>query len=817
MVTGRPVRAWVGLLGLVAGCRGCAEEGDCYTQLYATQPLAPGLDPAEVEALAHMGPVLITDECSPGVNFTVYSEAAERLELLLFDEDRSERPVQRFGMTRLGGEGGGVWSVFVEGVGPGQRYGYVAWGANWPYDPEWYCGSRAGFISDVNALGDRFNPNKLLTDPYGLALTRDHDWGMGSAGSGESRREDCTWDAAAKSVVMRSGYAWGAGEAAWREARASGAHEGHGWEDLILYEVHPKGFTMNGVDGVEHPGTYRGIGEKAAYFAALGVTAVELLPIHEKPLDGGYWGYNNVSFFAPELTYSADYVYGSRPEAVTDEFKWMVEQLHAAGVEVIVDVVYNHTGEGGLWRDKVYMDDTLLDADAMLDAYNLDTTESATIYSMRGLDNNAWYALSEDNSGYWNNTGVGNQTRPNHAPMRRLILDSLRYYVDELHVDGFRFDLGAILGEQDENYNQWDDPANTVLQEIADDPVLQKYNTRLIAEPWSAGGSYSAIGGFPASSTKDGTGFGEWNASFRDWWRNIANDDGWRMNSAENGLDGGAVITGSSARYGWNGRKPYHTVNFVTAHDGFTMYDLFSFNEKNNNCGPLNPVCCDDPTSAWCDTASGENNNRSRDWGMDNEPLKRQLMRAMFTGMAISQGTPMILGGDEWMRTQYGNNNAYSTSADNEWNWFRWGEWQAQDERWRMYDFVSKILRWRLSRTDALSPTEYGAHMPLAWKGEGNGDPDWGSRRLMIHWYDDGGGPASGGAWGPEIVALLNFERYPVTFTLPGGSAWGRIVDTQAYFEGEGRTSGNIDPEGLVEVTGSYGVEGSSIVILEAR
>ncbi|HND34614.1 MAG TPA: alpha-amylase family glycosyl hydrolase, partial [Myxococcota bacterium] len=387
-----------------------------------------------------------------------------------------------------------------------------------------------------------------------------------------------------------------------------------------------------------------------------------------------------------------DYEYGGPPEGVVDEFKWMVDQLHQQGIEVVVDVVYNHTGEGGLWRDKVYMDDTLLDPQAMSDAYyNLDTKEAATIYSMRGLDNQAWYALSADNSGYWNNTGVGNETRPNHAPMRRLIMDSLRFYVEEMHVDGFRFDLAGILGEQDKNYNQWDDPANTVLQEIVDDPVLQKYNTRIIAEPWTAGGSYTSIGAFPKSSTKDSTGWGEWNASFRDWWRAAMNNDSWQLNSQENGIDGGGVITASQARYSWNGRKPYHSVNFVTAHDGFTMYDLLSYNEKQNTCGPLNPICCDDPTSPWCDTQSGEDNNRSRDWGMEAEDFKRQLMRNFFVGMAISHGTPMIYGGDEWMRTQYGNNNAYSTAADNEWNWFRWGEWQARDERWRMYDFVRKI------------------------------------------------------------------------------------------------------------------------------
>ncbi len=813
------MRAHAILSLILLSCNG-KDASDCYTRLYATEAIAPGLDPAAVEGLQHMGPTLIDGECASGVNFAVYSAHATRMELLLFDEDKSELPTQRFELQRIGD----VWNLYVEGVGPGQKYGYVAWGPNWPYDPEWFCGSRDGFVADVDAEGNRFNPNKLMTDPYTRALTRDHDWGLGSAGSGESRRQDCAWDGAAKSVIPVSKYAWSDAETTWRENRSAASFPGHEWNNLVLYEVHPKGFTMNGVDGVDHPGTWRGIGEKAQYFADLGVTAVELMPIHEKPLDGGYWGYNNTNFFAPELTYSADYRYGGPPEAVIDEFKWMVDQLHQVGVEVVVDVVYNHTGEGGLWRDKILQDDSLLDADAMLDAYNLDTTEAATLYSMRGLDNQSWYALSEDRQGYWNNTGVGNETRTNHDPMRFLIMDSLRFYVDEMHVDGFRFDLAGILGEKDLDYNVWDDPRNTVLQDILEDETIQRYNTRIIAEPWTAGGSYNSIGAFPASETKPGTAWGEWNASFRDWWRNIANDDGWVMNSAENGADGGSVITGTEMRYGWNGRKPYHSVNFVTAHDGFTMYDLFSYNEKNNQCSPINPVCCDDPNSVWCDVNSGENHNRSRDWGMDQEPTKRQLMRDMFAGMAISAGTPMILGGDEWMRTQYGNNNAYSTGADNEWNWFRWGEWQSNDERWRMHDFVSQILKYRQQRIDAFSPTEYGGGMPFSWKDAANNEASaatWGGRQMMMHWYDDGVG-----TWGPEIVVILNFDRNDVTYTLPADRSWGRIVDTQAYFDGEDylavegldpRKSANIDLTGSVVVTGSYTAKGSSIVILEQR
>ena len=803
------------LLTLLA-CTACTTEP--YTRLYHTEAVAPSFAEGDVAALELLGPI----KADRGVNFGVYAGAAERVDLLLFDDADAAEPIQRFEMQRFGE----VWNLYVEGVGPGLLYGYVAWGSNWTFDADWYCGSQTGFIADVDATGSRYNPNKLLTDPWSKALTRDHDWAAGSAGSGESRRAQCTWGASAKSVVIASDYSWSEAESDWRTARADGTLAGHDWTDLVLYEVHPKGFTANGVTGVDHPGTFRGLAENAAYFQDLGVTAVELLPVHEKPLDGGYWGYNNISFFAPELSYSADYEYGGDPAAVVDEFKAMVDTLHQAGVEVVVDVVYNHTGEGGLWRDKVYTDDFLTDESGMQEAYNLDTVEAATIYNFRGLDNNAFYALSADKLSYWNNTGVGNEIRANHTPGHRLVLDSLHYMVEELHVDGFRFDLAGILGEKDGDYNNWDDPALSLIGAIVDDPRLQAYNTRIIAEPWTAGGSYTSIGNFPPSSTKEGTGWGEWNASFRDWWRSIVNNDAWVLNSDEGGIDGGGTLTGTQDRYGANGRQPYHSVNFVTCHDGFTMYDLLSYNEKNNYGCQLNPTCCENFTSAWCDVDSGENNNRSRDWGTDAEPFKRQLMRNLYLGMMISQGTPMLYGGDEWLRTQYGNNNAYSTAADNEWNWFRWGEWQAADERWRLKDFVATVVRFRLDHTYAFSPAEYGAGMPLAWKNPSNsGDPDWGSRELLIHWYDDG---AEGQPWSgkPELVVLMNMNRSDVTFQVPEGRTWGRVVDTQAYWDGDAylgtaggdpRVSANVSVASPEIVSGAYVVRGSSMVILEEQ
>ena len=270
-------------------------------------------------------------------------------------------------------------------------------------------------------------------------------------------------------------------------------------------------------------------------------------------------------------------------------------------------------------------------------------------------------------------------------------------------------------------------------------------------------------------------------------------------------------MTGSASVYSWNGRKPYHAINFVTVHDGFTMYDLFTYEEKRNGCGLLNPVCCYDPCSAWCDAGSGEDHNRSRNWG--DEPTKRQMMRNMFTGMMISHGVPLILGGDEWMRTQLGNNKAYSTSSDNPFNWFDWGGWAADPDRVRMHDFVRQMIRLRKAHPHHFMPEQY-AQTTFAWKDANNNDvTDWGVRHIMQHYYDD--------SQGPQLVVLINMEGGDVTFQLPEGQVWRRVVDTQAYFESADYLSGrdvtlspNIELEVPEPVDNAYTVKSRSIVIL---
>jgi isoamylase len=788
------------LLALILFSFGCSQDEN-RVRLYHTEPLAPGMAATEVEALNTLGPTVL----EKGINFSVYSENATRVDILLFDDPESERPTRQFEMKRYGD----VWNLFVEGIGIGQNYGYIAWGPNWEVDKEWFPGAIDGFVTDVDSSGNRFNPNKLLIDPYAKALHRDHDWSKGSTASGPARTQS-TYAAAAKSVVVESKYKWSEAATAYWEARKDPNMSGHKANDLIIYEVHLKGLTADPASGVAHPGSFRGAGEMAPYLKELGITAVEFLPVHEKPLDGGYWGYNNLSFFAPEISYSST----QDPLEILDEFKAMVDAYHSLGIEVIIDVVYNHTGEGGLWREKLELNDTNFDDGTTAQLANFDPQEVAGLFSFRGLDNAAYYATSADGQTYWNNTGVGNQTRSNNTPMRKLIIDSLRFYVEELHVDGFRFDLAPVLGEKDKFYNEWDAVAATVLQDIIDDPVLKANNTRVIAEPWSIVGFY--LGQFPKSSTDDGRAWGEWNAHFRDWWRSFINSDEFRLNSREN-VDGGGVMTGSFDVFGDDGRKPYHSMNFITVHDGFTMYDLVSYNEKLNKCGPLNPVCCDAPMSAWCDKNSGEDNNRSRDWG--EEATKRQMMRNFFVAMLVSHGTPLLYGGDEWMRTQLGNNNAYSTQADNQNNWFQWGNYKSKDEAHRMHDFVRDMIQLRKDHAYAFAPAEYGESI-FAWKSAQNTDEvAWDSRNVMMHYYDV--------ERGPELLVLINMERGQTEFVLPEGRTWRKLVDTQNYFDqneflsanaDDLRKSYNIELAEPEVVTGTnYGVTGSSIVILEAK
>lgn len=824
-------RHFLGLLAaIVALFAGCDQPGN-YAQLYASQPKAPSIAASDIEALNTMGATIV----DLGTNFSVYANHATRVDLMIFEDPEAALPTQEYQMTRFGN----VWNIYVEGVGEHTYYGFIAWGPNWPVDPQWIPGTIYGFQADVDSNGNRYNPNKLLIDPYSTAIHRDYNWAEGSAASGPDRATS-TIQAAGKSIVTASHYTWSANEATWRQNRQSANFPGHNWNDLIIYETHPKGFTIDPASGVLHPGVYRGFAENASYLSDLGITAVELMPAQSKVADGGYWGYMTLNFFSPELTYSdAQY-----PWDVPDDFKAMVDALHQAGIEVLMDVVYNHFGEGGLWENSIQYGGTNGGNGENISTFSAD--QVATLFNFRGFDNIDYYALSTDNQNYWDNTGVGQESRPNNTPMRRLILDSLHYWVDEMHVDGFRFDLAPVLGEKDGDYNNWDVVANTVLQNIIDDPDLNQYHTRIIAEPWEAGGNMPyRIGQFPAATDQTaypGVGWYEWNGQFRDFWRPFQNcpyviENGspwcsgdWVLNMSAGSIDGGGALTGSAALFQWN-RRPYHAVNFVTIHDGFTMYDLFSYETQGNGCGPLDQICCDDPNSPLCDPTSGTTDNRSWDWGQESTPppvqcsppassedMKRQLMRNMFTLLMVAQGTPMLLGGDEWMRTQLGNNNAYGNSADNPFNWYQWGEWLPDESRNRMHDFVRSLIAFRKAHEYAFAPTDWTTGAPFAWKDTSNNNAtasDWAGQTMMMHYYDS--------SYGPQLAVLINGSDSVANFTVPTGVNWGRLVDTQACFDTadfvaedgmQPTTSANITLENPTPISGSYGVQPRSVVVL---
>ena len=292
----------------------------------------------------------------------------------------------------------------------------------------------------------------------------------------------------------------------------------------------------------------------------------------------------------------------------------------------------------------------------------------------------------------------------------------------------------------------------------------------------------------------------------------------WNLSSREGDGDGGFLLTGSYGWFHWNQRRPYHSVNFVSVHDGFTLYDVFTYAERQNGCGPLNPICCTAPTSPFCNPYDGEANNRSRAWA--DEGTKRQLMRGLFTAMAVSNGTPMLLGGDEWMRTQRGNNNAYSDGADNADNWFDWGGWASSEERQRMHDFVRGVLKLRKDAAYAFAPSDYGAGAPMSWKNERNQDgPDWHSKHLAMHYWDS--------SKGPQLLVLINMESGPITFTLPTNVTWGRVLDTQPAFDvpgwfggSTGRSplkSANVSLDAPVPASGTYGVAPRSVVVLREQ
>ena len=624
---------------------------------------------------------------SVGVNFSVFSEHAEAVELLLFDSAHADEPAAVFALDRAVHHSSHYWHVHVPDIGAGQVY---AWRAHGPSAP---------------ADGHRFQSDAILLDPYGRAIANTTNY-VRPLGAGQARGRH-----ALKSIVVDDhDYDWGDDQPLERP-----------FAQTVIYEMHLAGFTRHPSSGLaeEVRGTYRGLIEKIDYLKDLGVTAVELLPVfHFDPFDAppgrmNYWGYAPISFFAPHAAYSS----AGGGQAAIDEFRDMVRALHSAGIEVILDVVYNHTAEG----------------DAR-----------GPTQSFRGLDNATYYILEQGE--YANFSGCGNTVNANAAVVRRLILDSLRYWVEVMHVDGFRFDLASILSRAPDGEPMANPP---LLWDIETDPVLA--GTKLIAEAWDAAGLYQ-VGDFFGHHYK------EWNGRFRDDVRAFFRGD---HDSVRNVAQ---RIVGSPDIYGHRVGAPERSVNFVTAHDGFTLNDVVSYERKHNEANGE-------------DNRDGENHNTSWNCGVEgpsDDPAVQQRrvqdIKNMLTLTLVSLGAPMLLCGDEIRRTQRGNNNAYC--QDNEISWF---DWSTVDQHAGLRRFVRELIKLRNSLAmHQPSPGRTLASLLataelLRWHGVKLDAPDWASHSHSIAMQTRG---PSG-----HFFLILNAYHEPLTFELPD-EAWRHLVDT---------------------------------------
>ncbi len=665
-----------------------------------------------------------------GVNFALFSENATGVELCLFDGPAGSREIARIAVTERTDQ---AWHVYLPDVRPGQRYGYRVDGS---YDP---------------ANGHRFNRAKLLLDPYAKAIDRAVHWNdtlfgyqLGHADEDLSKDERDNASVMPKCVVIDSAYEWGED----RQLRIP-------WHESIIYELHVKGFTAR------HPGvpedlrgTYAGLGCPAVidYLRSLGITAVELMPIHQSVSERhlvefgltNYWGYNSIGFFAPDNRFSSA---GSLGRQVV-EFKNMIKALHAGGIEVILDVVYNHTAEGN------HLGPTLC---------------------FRGIDNASYYRLaSKDQRYYVDFTGCGNTLNMRHPRTLQLIMDSLRYWVLEMHVDGFRFDLASALARELHEV----DRLGAFFDIIHQDPVLSQ--VKLIAEPWDLGEGGYQVGNFPPL-------WSEWNGKYRDIVR-----DYWRGND-QTLAEFASRFTGSSDLYEASGRRPYASINFVTAHDGFTLNDLVSFNEKHNRANGEG-------------NRDGESHNRSWNCGIEGpsgdpkvNALRARQKRNLLATLLLSQGVAMLLGGDEIGRTQGGNNNAYC--QDNEISWL---DWEHTDRALleftrRLIGFYKQHPVFRRRRWFQGLPIHGSGVTDIGWfkpDGEEMSEQDWSAgfaKSLGV--FLNGQAILSPGPKGERIVddsfyLLLNAHHEPLIFFLPTrnwGGGWVKVLDTTESLPHEGK------------------------------
>ncbi len=674
-----------------------------------------------------------------GANFAIFSRHATRVWLELYDNPGDDTPARRIELTPEHHRTGDVWHVWVKGVCPGQLYAYRMDG---PYAPQ---------------QGLRFNRHKLLLDPSATAISGQAHWDFRPAIGCDSHSFDdapsfSTLDDAAampKCVFAQEHFDW-EGDYPLR----------HAWTDMIIYEVHVRGFTIHHTAAVAHPGTFRGMIEKIPYLRELGVTAVELLPVTEfneyelervNPRTGerlrNYWGYNPVAFMAPKASYASSGGLGHQ----TLEFKQMVKAYHQAGIEVILDIVLNHTAEGN---------------------------ELGPTLSFRGIENSIYYMLSEDRRHYRNYTGTGNTVNANHPVVRDYILDVLRYWTMEFHIDGFRFDLASVLGRDEQGRLLHNAP---LLERIAEDPILRE--VKIIAEAWDAAGAYQ-VGSFSEKR------WSEWNGRYRDDVRRF-----WR---GDPGMLGAFAwrICGSADLYKHSGKGPENSINFVACHDGFTLNDLVSYRWKHNE-------------------ANGEGNrdglddNFSENYGVEGETddpaiesVRRRQIKNFLLTLFISRGVPMLLGGDEFRRTQRGNNNAYC--QDNEISWF---DWQLLEKQQEIFRFVRGMIAFRRSHS-VLRREAFYTDDEIKWFDPRGNIPDWAdpqAKQLACLVLNKSK---------PDLYLMFNADAQPVSFTLPAlpaGEEWRLSVDTSLPFPQDFRKAGQEEALGNKEI---YTLPGRSSAIL---
>jgi glycogen operon protein len=692
-----------------------------------------------------------------GVNFAVFSRHASSITLILFENHRPDSPRREIRLDPKRNKTGDIWHCHIRGLRAGACYLYRAEG---PYQPE---------------KGERFNSHKTLLDPYAKALTSLEGWDLGTClgYDGADPRKDLSYSGQdgqmvqPRGIVIDDAFDWQGDTPLNYPLRFS-----------VLYETHVRGFTRHPSGGVNHPGTYRGVIEKIPYLKDLGVTSLEFLPIQEfnerelfavNPRSGeplvNYWGYSTVAFFAPKGSYADT----KTPGGQVGEFKEMVRELHRAGIELILDIVFNHTAEGN---------------------------ELGPTFSLRGLDNRIYYMLDENRRYYKNFSGCGNTLNCNHPVVRGFIMDCLRYWVTEMHVDGFRFDLGSILG-RDQQGNLMANPP--MLEWIAEDPVLS--STKIIAEAWDAGGAYQ-VGWFP------GGRWAEWNDRFRDDMRRY-----WR-GDPKTTRHIATRLSGSSDLYLRDGRKPFHSINFVTSHDGFTLYDLVSYNNKHNEENGENG-------------RDGSDNNNSFNYGIEgpaSNPLiagiRLRQMKNFIASMMVSLGTPMILGGDEIARTQRGNNNAYC--QDNEISWYDWGLFEKNAS---LYRFVKLMIAFRLRHPGFMRPEfytgrdgNYNAIPDISWFDETGEIPDWETIGLCIAFRMDGSkAEVLADQDDNDFFIMFNGAEKSAAFKIappPEGKRWMRAVDTALPSPQDIAEPGE---EAALEDPESYPAEGRSLVILISK